>query len=426
MFCIYVNVYSQLAWRNATAFGRSLLPDKEMDATVREIVREIRRKLGAPGTPADANVYRKFLLFLPPPAPSQGVVIRARYATSKEGETPVQFPVQLSISISKAARRGGRYRVPFAGDFEDTEIRLLSPSVLAAVLPEILRFIAMRYKDIVVLEIGNSSSLQEFDCFGEISLKNLLRPFAEAGHWKTSLKSLVIRDENLWLDDDATDLPSYPEMVEVVINDFRHDGKNDAKSTLFQIMAKSNCLTRPDAFGHCGKLTPRAVHWYCEMLLKHTPFRQDYSRGPHTHHIVLWGEFHLYVSAQNQAEVEATLKTGEFFDSGVDRLFSDDGRDAREMRTLAMAYHYSALRRFRSLARRVRDDDGDGDVHNESTFKKKHLLVPMFLAGLQTNHIGGSTRNERAFERNLLFSILREHPVEFADLSSRKKVARDY
>ena len=133
-----------------------------------------------------------------------------------------------------------------------SEIGLLSPEILVMLLQVILKFIALRYTDISALKIGNVSF--SYDCFSNLPLKTLLRPFEEAAYWKTSLKALYIEHLNLWLDDETTDLASYPEHVQKVWVNFRSGGSNDAKRTIFEIMEKSNAIGRfhPDALATVG------------------------------------------------------------------------------------------------------------------------------------------------------------------------------
>ena len=68
---------------------------------------------------------------------------------------------------------------------------------------------------------------------------------------------------------------------------------------------------------------------------------------------------------------------------------------------LALVYHYSAHQRFRKLVK--------SSAHNpESRLPKlrAHLLVPLFLAELQTKQVGGQMHEK--FSRNLILLILKK------------------
>ena len=421
--CFYADYYSRLCWKKATVAARkSFLGNEEIDATIDGIRRKVQQELGDGSfNDGQASIIREFLLWLPLPAPCQSLAIQV---WRKEGRA------HLAITIYgvRSARRASCIK-----KIDKTaEINSGSPEGLAIMLTPILKFLAMRYKDVVTMTIENKSgpttlsANEDFgvSCLDNISLQTMLRPFAEAGYWTTSLKRLDLLNFDLWLDDDSTDLRTYPEHLEVVNHRFRDGYKINAKSNLFQIMEKSNRLTLPDTYGHFGKISYRAVKCYCEMFLKHTPFRKDfcppkYMSVEEYQRKTFWGEFNRHVMAHNHKEVIATLKSGAVFDGGVERLFNLERREAHfGARILAVVYHYSALRRFRTHLPTYYDEN-DQDSSCVMMKKKGHLLIPMFLATLQTTHVGETDHRERIYACNLLFAIVREYSIEIAHLALR-------
>lgn len=106
-------------------------------------------------------------------------------------------------------------RVYRAGSFARTPIRIAYECNSSCIMNRLniifIGYIAKRYTNIekLVLEDNKSSS--------GLQLQQLLKPFADAGHWKTSLKWLFVRYFNVSEGDESQVLKSYPENLETMI-----------------------------------------------------------------------------------------------------------------------------------------------------------------------------------------------------------------
>ena len=160
-------------------------PDTELDATVDAI----GHKLTTNGVVFDDNqakAFRQFLLRFPPPASAQSLLVIAASEGTVEGCTRIKLSIRFC--------NDSKFCHSFRNDGVTSDIFLRSPEILTMLLAVILNFIALRYTDISALNIGNVP-FSSYDCFSKLRSKTLLHPFAEAGHWKTSLKTLYIESQ---------------------------------------------------------------------------------------------------------------------------------------------------------------------------------------------------------------------------------------
>jgi hypothetical protein len=338
------------SWAETMWFAESFRYDKEREETI-DFIRNacIQQLNGELGDKAESHL-RRFLLRLPAnvgPAPMVRISTSIRPSRNVSGGEEETSAGKIVFSIDVAPFKANGW-----GWHNSEPVKLLFDRVgapfMALSVPFLIRYAARRYTGISKLEIENHYGE---DAFVGISLQDTLKPFADAGHWKASLKEITVDNFDLSLDDDSIEFETYPESLEVVKIMFpMAASKRNMHSTLFKMMARSRCLKEADAFGHCGVLSPLAVQCFCDLMLKTTKFCDGSRYEPRIwsnfhHTIVPWFQLYLYVSTRNTDAMQKTLSAGCIHDdSGMALPHGWSSSNADQV--LAVVYHFSVLARF--------------------------------------------------------------------------------
>lgn len=384
-------------WHNASCFIRSLRHDTEIEETLDLIRNAHMHQLNVALTGELESHLRQFLLRLPENVGlTQLVAISAFIVHPVAGDGDEQTATE-DMTFTIMIRRDYR---SWGSDAKSTSLQCDRNIGAPLLVPLLIRHVARRYTGVHYLDVTNDV-YHDTDAFGGVTLQDILKPFADAGHWKTTLKEIVVKHFDLSLDNDNVEFQTYPESLESVHIAFPStNSKRDMHSTLFKMMLHSHCLKAADGCGHCGVLSPLAVQCLCELMLKTTKSCDTSRASRHEwdfyHCIAPWFPLYPYVIAKNRDAIQKELSRGCITGSGMELSYPQRFGKTYAEETVAMVYHFAVLSRFRALI----EDDENG-----------RLLIPLFLSRLQLNRRGDPHATTDV--RHLLFAIFRDFPFIF-------------